>query len=146
RRKPPARERAGEVGLGEAKRPGRSDTEAGVRRQAEELDRIRRSVLLIGPGDEGGDRRRVIDQLGLALDDDRLVGVVRGDGALGSIGEVARFARRAARTEPERLIDPDSPDGPDVWPAVGPSGRPPGVVRAYETRARPRPGQQCSPR
>src|SRR5437764_9524594 len=101
---------AREVGFGEAEGPRRSNLKAGIRRRAEELGGIVGSVLSIGSGDEGGERRWVEDQLGFALDHDGLVGVVGGDGTVGLKGKVARFARRTARTEPERVIDPHAPD------------------------------------
>src|SRR5207237_1506093 len=122
-RKRPAGGGAGEVGFGEAKGPGRLYPETGIRRRAKEIDGLVGSVFLIGGGDEGGDRRGVVDQLGFTLDHDRLVGIVRADGATGSTGKVARFARPAARAEPERVVDPDTPDRHDVWPRVGSDGR-----------------------
>src|SRR5438093_5929260 len=96
---------AREVGFGEAEGPRRSNLKAGIRRRAEELDGILGSVLSIGSGDEGGDRRRVVDQLGFALDHDRLVGVLGGRRIIETKSKVARFSRRTVRPETKRGID-----------------------------------------
>src|SRR6266550_2004158 len=72
----PAGGRAGEVALDQPERPARADPDGGVDGRVKQLDAVVGGVLRVLQREQPGERPRVGDHLGQALDHDRLLGVL----------------------------------------------------------------------